>query len=148
MKATTTLYRKLALPAIVVPFIERIQPVLRQTDVAICRSGGTTLAELAAAGVPAHTVAVSARRRRSSRKNADHFAAAGAATVLDAREITGRLDNAIARALIPLIADADGRDRMGQTAAGLARPDAAWHVATMIQQLVLAAAETPAGLSA
>lgn len=148
LKATTTLYRKLDLPAIVVPFIERIQPVLRQTDVAICRSGGTTLAEVAAAGVPALLLPYPNAADDHQRKNADHFQSAGAATVLDAREITGRLDNAIAAALTSLIANVAERDRMAEAAAGLARPDAAWHVATMIQQLLLAAAETPAGLSA
>ncbi len=142
-KPTTTLYRKLAIPAIVVPFIERIQPVLRQTDLAVCRSGGTTLAELAAAGVPALLLPYPHAADNHQRVNADLFAAAGAAKVLDAREITGRLDSAVASVLTPLLSNAAVRQGMSAAMARVARPDAAWQVATMIQQLLQTQPEPP-----
>jgi UDP-N-acetylglucosamine--N-acetylmuramyl-(pentapeptide) pyrophosphoryl-undecaprenol N-acetylglucosamine transferase len=145
--ATTNLYRKLDLDAIVVPFIDRMQPVLQQTDLAVCRSGGTTLAELAAAGVPALLLPWPNAANDHQRKNADVYAAAGAAKLLDAREVTGRLDNAIAESLGALLSDAARRDKMASAMHAMARPNAAWHVATMISQLLTSAVEAPLTLA-
>jgi UDP-N-acetylglucosamine--N-acetylmuramyl-(pentapeptide) pyrophosphoryl-undecaprenol N-acetylglucosamine transferase len=121
-----------------VPFIERMPPVFRQTDLAICRAGGTTLAELAAAGVPALSLPWPKAANDHQRKNADVFAAAGAVELLDSREVTGRLDNAIAERLAPLVRDEARCKRMAAAMSALARPNAAWHIATMIGQLLAA----------
>jgi len=136
--ATDTLYRKLAVEAVVVPFLDPIQPVLHDTDLVVCRAGGTTLAELAAAGLPAVLVPYPDAAADHQRKNADIFAAAGAARIVDCREITGRLDDALATAMADLLVDAAERARMAAPIRGLARPDAAWQVATMISDLVYA----------
>jgi UDP-N-acetylglucosamine--N-acetylmuramyl-(pentapeptide) pyrophosphoryl-undecaprenol N-acetylglucosamine transferase len=141
--ATANLYRKLDLDAIVVPFIDRMQSVLQQTDLAVCRSGGTTLAELAAAGVPALLLPWPKAANNHQRANAEVYAAAGAAQMLDAREVTGRLDNAIAGWLAPLLHDPARREQMASAIQALARPNAAWHVAVMINQLLAEAVETP-----
>ncbi|HEV3417529.1 MAG TPA: UDP-N-acetylglucosamine--N-acetylmuramyl-(pentapeptide) pyrophosphoryl-undecaprenol N-acetylglucosamine transferase [Pirellulales bacterium] len=141
-EATSALYGKLRLEAQVVPFIERIQSLLSATDLAVCRSGGTTLAELAAAGVPALLLPYPNAANNHQRKNADVYAAAGAGHVIDAREVSGRLDRAIAEPLAALLMDSKRRQQMANAMHGLARPNAAWHVATMISQML--AAEAPA----
>ncbi len=142
-QATATLYAKLGLDAIVVPFVERIERVLGRSDLAISRSGGTTLAELAAAGVPAILLPWPKAAADHQRKNADVFSAAGAAKIIDAREITGRLDNAIAQPLAALLRDADRRQLMSESMQTLARPNAAWHVATMVAKMLEAATPSP-----
>ena len=53
LEATASLYAKLAITARVTPFIDDMADMLAGTDVAISRAGGTTLAEFAAARVPA-----------------------------------------------------------------------------------------------
>ncbi len=141
--ATTTLYRKLGINAIVVPFVDRIERVLTRSDLAISRSGGTTLAELAAAGLPAILLPWPKAAADHQRKNADAFAAAGAAHLIDAREVTGRLDNAIARPLAALLRDAERRQLMAEGMQTLARPNAAWHVAKMIAQMLETKAPSP-----
>ena len=74
-----------------------------RSHLAISRAGGTTLAELAASGVPGDLAAVSrAPADDHQRKNADVFAAAGAARTLDEREPSGRLDNHLAAAVVEL----------------------------------------------
>jgi UDP-N-acetylglucosamine--N-acetylmuramyl-(pentapeptide) pyrophosphoryl-undecaprenol N-acetylglucosamine transferase len=138
-EATKTLYRKLGLEAQVVPFIERIQSILPAADLAICRSGGTTLAELSATGVPALLVPYPNAANNHQRKNADVYAAAGAGRIIDAREVSGRLDNTIAESLASLLSDSAGRQQMANAMLRLARPNAAWHVATMIGQMLGAA---------
>jgi UDP-N-acetylglucosamine--N-acetylmuramyl-(pentapeptide) pyrophosphoryl-undecaprenol N-acetylglucosamine transferase len=146
-QATTSLYRKLGLEAIVVPFVDRIDRVLARSDLAISRSGGTTLAELAAAGLPAILLPWPKAAADHQRKNADVFAAAGAARIIDAREVTGRLDNTIAQPLAALLRDAGRRQLMSEAMQTLARPNAAWHVAKMIAQTLEASAQSPAAIA-
>jgi UDP-N-acetylglucosamine--N-acetylmuramyl-(pentapeptide) pyrophosphoryl-undecaprenol N-acetylglucosamine transferase len=138
---TKALYRKLDLDAIVVPFIERMPSVLHQTDLAIGRAGGTTLAELAGAGVPALLLPWPKAANDHQRKNADVFSAANAADLLDAREVNGRLDNAIADRLTALLRDSPRREKMAAAMREHARPNAAWHIATMISQILSAKTE-------
>jgi UDP-N-acetylglucosamine--N-acetylmuramyl-(pentapeptide) pyrophosphoryl-undecaprenol N-acetylglucosamine transferase len=133
--ATAELYRKLTLNATVVPFIQNLPSVLRHTDLAISRAGGTTLAELAATGVPAVLLPYPQAADDHQRSNADVFASAGAARIVDERDVYERLDDALVRALDDLVADAPLRDTMSAAALKLARPDAAWQVATMVHEL-------------
>ena len=129
------------------PFVERIQPLLGASDLAVCRSGGTTLAELAAAGVPALLLPYPKAVNDHQRKNADAFAVAGAAQLLDAREVNGRLDHALAEPLATLLRDAALRQRMADAMRTMARPNAAWHIATMICQMVGAASPMQAAVA-
>jgi UDP-N-acetylglucosamine:LPS N-acetylglucosamine transferase len=57
--------------------------------------------------------------------------------MIDAREIEGRLDNALARELTQLAGDADLRRQMGQNASRLSHPDAARRVASLIAEIVV-----------
>ena len=87
---------KLALEAAVVPFIDDMPQTLAATDLAICRAGGTTLAELAAAGVPAVLLPYPHAADDHQAANARHFAAGGGCVTIDSREVTGRLDAQLA----------------------------------------------------
>ncbi len=138
-ESTAALYRKLGVQAIVAPFIERIQPALQGADLVISRAGGTTLAELAAAGVPAVLVPYPHAAGDHQRKNADLFVAPGAARLIDPREVAGRFDTAMAEALADLLLDPYRRQSMSDHMQALAKPYAAWHVATMVHQLAEAA---------
>ena len=79
VEATRRLYERLHIAADVVAFVNRVAPVLHGTDLVVCRSGGTTLAELAAVGLPALLIPYPHATDRHQRRNADVFAAAGAA---------------------------------------------------------------------
>ena len=70
-KATDALYRRLGLPALVVPFITDVPGVLAETDLAVSRAGGTTLAELTALGVPAVLVPLPTSANDHQRRNAE-----------------------------------------------------------------------------
>jgi len=134
--ATAELYQKLSLKATVVPFVQNLPAVLRHADLAICRAGGTTLAELCATGVPAVLLPYPHAADDHQRANADVFAAAGAARIVDEREIFTRLDDALVAALDDLLAHGTIRDEMSTSMLKLSRPDAAWQVATMVQDAV------------
>ncbi|MBL9125852.1 MAG: UDP-N-acetylglucosamine--N-acetylmuramyl-(pentapeptide) pyrophosphoryl-undecaprenol N-acetylglucosamine transferase [Planctomycetaceae bacterium] len=134
-EATRELYRKLACPAQVVPFIDDLPELLARTDVAVSRAGGGTIAELATAGVPALLLPYPHAADDHQRKNADALAATDAAVVVDAREVRGRLDYRVADELAALL-DVPGRMATMATAMRRhARPDAAWNVANMVSDL-------------
>lgn len=136
LQATATLYRKLGIDAHVAPFLNDVRGILAKTSLAICRAGGTTLAELAAAGVPAIVVPYPHAKDDHQRVNAEVFATAGAARIFETRELEGRLDNHLASLLSELLPDTLSRASMAAAMRHLARPNAAWQVAQMLCQLV------------
>jgi UDP-N-acetylglucosamine--N-acetylmuramyl-(pentapeptide) pyrophosphoryl-undecaprenol N-acetylglucosamine transferase len=136
LEATRGLYEKFALQARVEAFWSDLPAILAQSNLAICRAGGTTLAELAAAATPAVLMPYPHAVDDHQRKNAEVFASAGAARLVDEREVSGRVDDYLADLLRLIINDRDGRGMMAQCMQRLARPHAAAHVATLVWSLV------------
>jgi UDP-N-acetylglucosamine--N-acetylmuramyl-(pentapeptide) pyrophosphoryl-undecaprenol N-acetylglucosamine transferase len=132
---THELYRKFMIDAAVVPFIKNLPQVLRASEFAISRAGGTTLAELANTNVPALLLPYPHAANDHQRLNAQAFVRAGAAEMVDERDTLGRLDDAIADMLALSLGDALKRHAMAQAIGKLASPDAAWQVAIMIHDL-------------
>ncbi len=135
VRSTQELYRNLSLDATVVPFVKNMPSVLRTTDLAVCRAGGTTLAELAATGVPAILIPYPHAANNHQRRNAEVFATAGAVRLIDERDIVGQLSDALASPLAELTYSATLRQSMSSAMLQLARPDAAWQVAMMVHEL-------------
>lgn len=134
--ATESLYRKFDLPARVVPFVDDMPQTLRSTDLAICRAGGTTLAEMSAAGVPAVLLPYPHATDDHQLANARHFSADGGCVTIDEREISDRLDDRLADVLCFLLANDKLRERMSEAMHSVARPTAAHDVAELIWSIV------------
>ncbi|REK15760.1 MAG: undecaprenyldiphospho-muramoylpentapeptide beta-N-acetylglucosaminyltransferase [Planctomycetota bacterium] len=132
---TTELYRKLGIAAEVAPFLEELPRLMRESHLAVSRAGGTTLAELAASGLPAVVLPYPAATADHQRKNAEVFAAAGACRIVDEHG-SGRLDDRLAQAFIELAADHPQRVRMAQAMATLARRRATQRVAQCVASLL------------
>lgn len=115
-------YRRAGLTARVVPFIDEMVLEMTIADLVICRAGATTLAELTAAGRAAILVPLPTATDDHQRKNARVLAEAGAAEVVDERELTGR---ALAGRLLALASDRGRREAMAASARRFARPEAA-----------------------
>jgi len=104
-------------------------------DLAICRSGASTLAELPAAGLPAVLVPYPYVHQD---ENADYLVRRGAAVkVADAAMLgTGRpQDGPLFQQVIRLLRDEHERQRMAERSRALARPDAARHLADALRGL-------------
>ncbi len=142
--ATGLLYRKLGIRATVAPFIGNLPEVLRSSHLAISRAGGTTLAELAASGLPAVLLPYPQAADDHQRKNADVFAAAGGAEIVDQREVSGRLDNHLAGTIVGMATDHLVRARKAEAMQRMARPEATRSVAEAI--ITLLAAREPAAI--
>ena len=132
LDATRSLYTKLDLAATVVPFISDMPAMLSRTALGVCRAGGTTLAELAAAGVPALLLPYPHATDNHQAANARHFAAGGGCVTIDHRDLSGRLDDQLADQLFFLLANEGLRRRMSAAMHTLAIPGAADDVAELV----------------
>jgi UDP-N-acetylglucosamine--N-acetylmuramyl-(pentapeptide) pyrophosphoryl-undecaprenol N-acetylglucosamine transferase len=139
---TANLYKKFAIRADVVPFVDDLPRMLRETDLVVCHAGGTTLAELAFCGVPAVLLPASDSSGDHQRINARCFTSAGAAVTIDAASLSGRLDDELGARLLPILNDVKLRQSMSKSMSQLAYPHAAQDVAKAIGKLI--SSELPA----
>ncbi len=127
-----TAYQRAGVEARAEAFIFQIDGEMKAADVVICRSGATTLAELAASGTPAILVPLPTSTDDHQRKNAEVVERAGAAVVVDERHLNGET---LAGAIAALLQDRDRLRRMAAAARALATPDAAQRIADRVEQL-------------
>jgi len=97
--------------------------------VAVCRAGGSTIAELGVVGVPAILVPLPIATGDHQRHNAAGLVAAGAAVLVLDRDLTvDRLEEELAA----LVADPDRLARMAEAARSTGRPRAAECIADLV----------------
>jgi UDP-N-acetylglucosamine--N-acetylmuramyl-(pentapeptide) pyrophosphoryl-undecaprenol N-acetylglucosamine transferase len=123
-------YRRAGLAARVEPFLFAMAREMKSADLVVCRSGATTLAELTASGRASILVPFPGATDDHQRKNAEALVRAGAARMIDQRELTG---DRLATEIVSLAANDTERRRMEDAAARLARPNAA---ALIVDRLV------------
>ena len=115
-------YAEAGARAEVVAFQRDMPRRYRWADLALCRSGALTVAELMLAGLPALLVPYPHAANDEQRANARALEAAGAARVLPSRELG--VERLLAE-LEPLVADPARLRAMGERTTKLARPRAA-----------------------
>jgi UDP-N-acetylglucosamine--N-acetylmuramyl-(pentapeptide) pyrophosphoryl-undecaprenol N-acetylglucosamine transferase len=115
-------YRIAGIEARVEPFLFGMDREVRAADLVVCRAGATTIAELTAAGRPAVLIPLPTAADDHQRKNAEVLAGAGAAALIEQRDLTGTL---LAARITDLLEDPGRLREMAQAARRLARPDAA-----------------------
>jgi UDP-N-acetylglucosamine--N-acetylmuramyl-(pentapeptide) pyrophosphoryl-undecaprenol N-acetylglucosamine transferase len=135
LDATQRQYLELGIDAKIVAFVDDVPALLAESDAAVCRAGGTTLAELAAAGLPAILIPYPFATDDHQRANAEVFASSGGCVLVDEFDASGQLDLAIARHLWPLLTDNAFRRSMSASIRQMAQPDAAAAVAHTIREL-------------
>ncbi len=112
----------------VLAFIDRMDYAYGASDVAVCRSGASTLAELALAGMPAILVPYPHAAADHQTENAKAVAEQGAAVLCPDSEIGVTLGDMLG----DLLVDDARRNRMAQHMRSLARPDAAARIAEKV----------------
>jgi UDP-N-acetylglucosamine--N-acetylmuramyl-(pentapeptide) pyrophosphoryl-undecaprenol N-acetylglucosamine transferase len=114
------------------PFIEDMAGALAAASLVVGRAGALTLAELAIVGRPAILIPLPTATDDHQTKNAESFAAAGAAHLLTERQTTpARLAESIAE----LLADDRQREEMALAMKGLGRPHAAREIVDELRAL-------------
>ncbi|HET7370138.1 MAG TPA: undecaprenyldiphospho-muramoylpentapeptide beta-N-acetylglucosaminyltransferase [Gammaproteobacteria bacterium] len=107
-------------------FVDDVAAAYAWADLAVCRAGALTVAELAAAGLGAVLVPFAAAVDDHQTRNAEHLADRGAAVIMAQQSLTA---DALAQTLRKLCADRAQLQRMAEAARTLARPDAARELA-------------------
>nr|WP_089408629.1 undecaprenyldiphospho-muramoylpentapeptide beta-N-acetylglucosaminyltransferase [Granulicella rosea] len=117
---------------LVLPYLDAMVDAIDAADLVVCRSGASTVAELAAAGKPSVLVPFAAAADDHQRKNADVLVAAGAASMITEAQLTP--ERLIAE-VSALLEDEAMRLAMGEAARRLAHTDAAGEIARMCLRL-------------
>ncbi len=119
-------YAEAGVEARVEPFIEDMAAAYGWADLAVCRAGALTLAELAAAGLGALLVPYPHAVDDHQTRNAQALCEAGAAELIQERDLQAQ---ALSTRLATLLGDRERRVAMATSARVLARPDAAERIA-------------------
>ncbi len=122
-------YRAAGREAEVVPFLDDMERRFGEADLVLARSGATTCAELTVAGKAAILVPFARAADDHQRTNARALAAAGAARMLEEKDLTGP---SLAAAVSALVGDPAQIATMEAASRRLGRPDAAARVADLL----------------
>lgn len=125
-------YAAAGCPATVEPFLHDMHARMAAADLVVSRAGASTLAELTILGRAMVLVPLPTAADDHQRKNALALARAGAAEVIEERDLTGER---MAAVVLALAEDPERRRRMAAAARGMGRPDAAARVADRVEQL-------------
>jgi UDP-N-acetylglucosamine--N-acetylmuramyl-(pentapeptide) pyrophosphoryl-undecaprenol N-acetylglucosamine transferase len=123
----------------VVPFEDRMPLLYAAADLAVARAGATSVAELAAVGLPSILAPWPLAAEDHQTANARWLVDAGAAVLLRDEELHSRLDAEIER----LRQDPAALARMAAAAAAVARRDAADAVAALVDEVAANAEAVP-----
>jgi UDP-N-acetylglucosamine--N-acetylmuramyl-(pentapeptide) pyrophosphoryl-undecaprenol N-acetylglucosamine transferase len=116
------------------PFIDNMPEAFARADLIVCRSGATTVAELAAAGRAALLIPLPGSADEHQLQNARALERVGGARVIEQSELSpGRLAQEVAE----LLNSGEQLAEMERRVRSLARPDAAERIADLIEQLAL-----------
>jgi UDP-N-acetylglucosamine--N-acetylmuramyl-(pentapeptide) pyrophosphoryl-undecaprenol N-acetylglucosamine transferase len=125
-------YAGVAISAEVHKFIDNMPSFFARADLVLCRSGASTVAEIAAAGKPAIFVPFPRAADDHQRRNAEAMEQANAAVVLEET----RLDEVwLVDTIEALIQDPARLGKMSDAARALAHPDAAKEIAELAAKL-------------
>ncbi len=113
----------------VVAFLDDMEDRMAGADLVLSRSGATTCAELTVAGRAAVLVPFAQAADDHQRTNARTLEAAGAARMIEEKDLTGEM---LAREVKALVDEPQLIDAMEEAARGLGRPDAAARVADVV----------------
>jgi UDP-N-acetylglucosamine:LPS N-acetylglucosamine transferase len=128
-------YRQKGMAARVVDFTPAMADVWAAADLAICRAGASSCAELTACGVPSILMPYPYHKDKHQRANAKVLADAGAAVLLDDEKDAKKNAWKLKPVLEPLLRDAEKRAGMAKAAKGLGKADAAEAVAKVVREL-------------
>ncbi len=130
--AVSQAYQGRGFTADVRTFIEDMPWALAQADLVISRAGATAVAEFAAAGRAALLIPFPAATDQHQLENARVLERAGAARMLEQKELTPQR---LVAAILEMLQDPARLTHMEQCARQLARPDAAARIADWIEKL-------------
>ncbi len=119
-------YKNAGIEAQVMPFCDRIWECYEKADLVIARAGASTVAEVAALGIPSILVPYPHAADDHQRANAKALVNAGGAVMIDDTECTGEK---LSREIISMLGDKKRLKAMAEAAASIGKKDAATKIA-------------------
>jgi UDP-N-acetylglucosamine--N-acetylmuramyl-(pentapeptide) pyrophosphoryl-undecaprenol N-acetylglucosamine transferase len=132
-KAVEKGYRAVGFEPDVREFIEDMSQAYAEADLVVCRAGATTLAELLVCKKPSILVPFPAAADNHQVVNARSLVDAGAAVMIEERDLTGEM---LAREIRAILVNAARREKMARAAGRMGSPQAAGEIADVCGQLV------------
>ena len=126
-------YARAGMRASVFPYLDRIEWAYSAADLAVCRCGAMTLAELALAGLPAILVPFPAATDDHQAANAAVYSREGAAVVMREESLS---PERLAAEIASLREDEERRKSMSAAVRRCARPGAAAALADLVEKTV------------
>lgn len=130
--ATVSAFEAAGITAEVQPFFDDIPDRMAEAQLVICRSGASSVADLAIIGRPSILIPLAAAIRDEQTANARGLAGAGAAIILPEADLT---PESLARHIETVLADGEGAAQMAAAALSQGKPDAAKDLADMVEEL-------------
>jgi UDP-N-acetylglucosamine--N-acetylmuramyl-(pentapeptide) pyrophosphoryl-undecaprenol N-acetylglucosamine transferase len=122
----------------VIDFTPAMADIWSVADLAICRSGASSCAELTACGVPSLLMPYPFHKDMHQRLNAKVLADGSAAILIDDEKDRKKNAPKLTTAIAPLLQDANKRRQMADAARKLGKSDAAERVAKLVIELARA----------
>ncbi|HSQ60912.1 MAG TPA: undecaprenyldiphospho-muramoylpentapeptide beta-N-acetylglucosaminyltransferase [Acidobacteriota bacterium] len=132
-EAARTEAAKTQLPVRVMPYIQRMDAAYAVADLALCRAGAMTIAELTACGVPAILVPYPFATHDHQTHNAAGLVDRGAAEMIADKDLE---PVELARRIEALLRDESRLRRLGRNARAFSRTNAAERIAASLEALV------------
>jgi len=126
-------YRAVGFKPDVREFITDMSDAYARSDLVVCRAGATTLAELTVCKKPSILIPFPAAADNHQVMNAKSLVDAGAAVMIEERNLTGEL---LANEIRGILTQPERRDAMARAAGSLGSPQAASEIADVCTQLV------------
>ena len=131
-EATAAAYLKQGISGELSPFIDDMPSAFANADLLICRSGASTVADVAASGKSAIFIPFPGATDDHQLRNAEALAEAGAAVLLHEKELTpARLTSLVA----DLFNDRERLARMGEKARSMSHANAAGQIADLAARI-------------
>lgn len=124
--------------ALVEPFITDMAEAYANADLALCRAGASTLAELACAGLPVILVPYPFAARDHQLHNAKAMVERDAAVLLQQSEFAGDKAGVLAERALELLGDPARLTRMSEAARAVALPQAASSLVNGLEKILQA----------
>jgi UDP-N-acetylglucosamine--N-acetylmuramyl-(pentapeptide) pyrophosphoryl-undecaprenol N-acetylglucosamine transferase len=121
-----------SIPVHVVPYLDQMEKAYAVADLAVCRAGAMTIAELTACGVPAILVPYPFATHDHQTMNARGLMERGAAEVIKDQDLDG---DDLAQRIIQLFQDESRLRRMARNARAFSRTNAAERLVASIEAL-------------
>lgn len=125
-------YARAGVTARVEAFLDPVAAEMHAADLVVCRAGATTLAELAAAACPAILVPFPVATDDHQKMNAQVLADAGAAVMIEERDLHAAR---LAAEALALLSDGPRLAAMREAMSRFARPDAATRIVHHIREM-------------